>query len=66
VLPWAVPVIGAAPDTDSAPAGLAVGALLGGDAGELALSGQALLAVLELAATDFRRRVRLVACRATL
>jgi len=64
VLAWTVPVIGAASDTDSAPAGLAVGALLGGDAGELALSGQALLAVLELAATDFRRRVRLVAWRA--
>jgi hypothetical protein len=64
VLSGAILVIGAAADADAASAGLAVGALLSSDAGQLALAGQAFLAILELAATDLGRRIGLVPWRA--
>lgn len=64
MLSRAVSVISAATHTDSVSAGLAVRALLSSDTGELALSGQALLSILELGTSDFWRWVWLVSWRA--
>jgi hypothetical protein len=58
-----VSVISTATHTNSISAGLAVRTLLSSDTGELALSGQALLSILELGTSDFRRRVWLVSWR---
>lgn len=61
MLTRAVSVVSAASHTDSTSAGLAIRALLSSDAGELALSSQALLSIIQLGASDFWRWVWLVA-----
>ena len=61
MLTRAVSVVSAASHTDSTSAGLAIRALLSSDTGELALSSQALLSIIQLGASDFWRWVWLVA-----